>query len=93
MTDQANTYWFLRPRDFQNEYNVGVATSAADAEQYEAEGYERIDREAALRYMSRRVASHEQLFARIEVDGEQVMDRFNVARALRRGAFRPDWPY
>lgn len=97
MTDTATktrlTYWFLNPRDFANEYNVGIATSEQHGEQYKAEGYERIDRDKALARMSRRVPSHEQLFAYVSLNGEQVMDRYMLARALRTGEFRADWPY
>lgn len=82
---RARTYWLIFPRGFANEFTVGIASSKADAEQYEAEGYERIDRDYALRLMSRKAENGEQLYAGVTVDGEQAYDRLEVARAIRTG--------
>ncbi len=90
--NRAKSYWFRSPRRFQNEYVIGVATSAADAEQYEAEDFERIDRDVALTRMSRRAGNGETLYVTALVDGEDIeertcgsQDRFMLARLLRRG--------
>jgi hypothetical protein len=81
--NRSRTYWLRFPRDFANEYAVGVASSKEDADQYSAEGYDRIDRDYALRLMSRHAANGEQLYASVTVDGEQAYDRFEIARGIR----------
>jgi hypothetical protein len=83
--NRSRTYWLLIPRGFANEYTVGIASTQADAEQYEAEGYRRIDRDHALNRMSRRGDNATQLYASVTVDGEQVYDRFETAREIRTG--------
>lgn len=82
---RARTYWLIFPRRFANEFTVGVASSKADADQYAAEGYKRIDRDYALRLMSRQAENGEQLYAGVTVDGEPAYDRHEVARAIRTG--------
>lgn len=83
--NRARTYWFRHPRKFANEYTVGIATTRDDAAQYEAEGYARIDRDYALRLMSRQAGNGEQLYVSVTVDGERVYDRIETARAIRTG--------
>jgi hypothetical protein len=95
MTNHPNrgkTYWKLHPRRFQNEYTVGVATTKEDAEQYQAEGFSRIEREVALHYLSRRPDNGEQLYVAAQLNGrdiEEMMPRFDsrydFARQIRRG--------
>ena len=79
------TYWLLYPRKFQNEYVIGIATTVADGDQYKAEGFNRIDRAIAIRKLSRRPDSAEQIYASATVDGEQRYDRYELARAIRKG--------
>ena len=91
MTNHPNrgrSYWLLHPRNFANEYIVGVATTQENAEQYEAEDFERIDRDAALRLMSRRPGNGEQLYISVTVDGEDDWryDRYEIARSIRTGS-------
>ncbi len=83
--NRSRTYWLSFPRNFANEYDIGIATTKEHAEQYEAEGYERIDRDRALRMLSERPASHEQLYAGATLDGEPVYSRHEIARAIRTG--------
>jgi hypothetical protein len=87
--NRAKSYWLSHPRRFANEYAIGVATTAADAEQYEAEDYRRIDRDVALHMLSRRPGDGETLYASATVDGIDVndlgSDRFILARQIRRG--------
>jgi len=80
------TYWKLSPSNFGNEYSIGVASTDADAEQYKAEGYQRIDRDYALSCMARRPVAGEQLSISVSNDGDQVQDRFQLARQLRKRA-------
>lgn len=85
MTNHPNrnrTYWLLCPRGFANEYGVGIATSKASADQYEAEGYERISRDVALRKLTRRGDNATQVYASASIDGRDVC-RFETARSLR----------
>ena len=84
MVRHNHTFWLIFPRNFGNEYDVGVARTREHAAQYEAEGYRRIDRDYALRLMSRRAENGEQLYASVSVDGEQY-DRRETARAIRTG--------
>lgn len=79
----TRTYWLNRPRRFQNEYVVGVATSATSALQYHAEGFSRIDRPQALRMMSRRPENGEQIYIDVSIDGQSTYDRFETAREIR----------
>jgi hypothetical protein len=86
----AYTYWKLHPRDFANEFHIGIATTETDAEQYEAEGFKRVDRDYALRELSYRPASHQQCFITVTVDGHDptmsgILTRQQVARNLRTG--------
>lgn len=83
--NRARTYWLRHPRKFANEYTIGVATTRDDAEQYTAEEYRRIDRDYALRLISRQAGNGEQLYVSVTVDGERAYDRFEVARAIRTG--------
>jgi len=88
MTNHPNrrrTYWFIRPRNFANEYSVGIASTREDAEQYEAEGYRQIDRDRALRLMSERGDTATQIYATVTIDGDPVYDRFEIAREIRTG--------
>jgi hypothetical protein len=81
------TYWKLHPRNFANEYIIGIATSAADAEQYQAEGFMRINRETALDHLSFRPESHQQLFRTVTIDGESAGDDcYLIARNIRKAS-------
>ncbi len=87
--NRGKTYWKLHPRRFDNEFIVGVATTAEDAKQYEAEGFERISREVALSYLSWRPGNGEQIHASVQLNGSDVEEtwdsRYDFARQLRRG--------
>lgn len=77
--------FFLRhPRDFDNEYVIGIATTSADADQYRVEGYKEIERDDALAMMSRRENNSETLWVTVEMNGEPVENRFMLAREIRR---------
>jgi hypothetical protein len=104
MTNHPNrgrTYWINSPRGFQNEYDVGVATTRDAAKTYEDRGYERIKRDQALREMAYRGDAATQSYVSvsvdgveladasgnlIEADGRTVWDRFELVAALRDGA-------
>jgi hypothetical protein len=77
------------PRDFANEYEIGVATTAHDADQYNAEGWDRITREDALKYLSRRGDQMTSMYVSAFVDGQEVESRFMLARNIRRGMYPP----
>ena len=76
------TYWIKFPRNFSNEFCVGVATSPDSAEQYKAEGFSRINR-AALRELCAQGDAATQVYVDASQDGHSVYDRFNLARSLR----------
>jgi hypothetical protein len=80
-----NTYWTRHPRNFGNEYIVGIATTAEDAAQYEAEGFDRCNRESALHAMSYRGDEATKAFVDVTLNGKPVWDRFEAARDLRKG--------
>lgn len=80
-----NTYWQRFPRDFANEYEIGVATTAASGEQYKDEGYTRIARDTALRDMSWRGNAATQAYVSVTIDGDLQQDRLMLARGLRHG--------
>lgn len=83
----TRTYWLKFPRGFANEYTVGIATTEANAEQYKAEGFERISRDRALREMSDRGDPATQVYARVTIDGQEPDDnRFQIARSLHNRA-------
>jgi hypothetical protein len=88
----VKTFWILHPRNFGNEFTIGIATTEADGEQYEAEGFDRITRDRAIRELSYRPASHEQLYRSVTVDGvvplavqASEVDAPLIARNLRTG--------
>jgi hypothetical protein len=83
--NRSRTYWYASSRGFANEYSVGIATSKTHAEQYKAEGYDRISRDQALRDLSNRGDAATQIYAGVTVDGADGFDRFEVARAIRGG--------
>ena len=65
----ASTYWKRHPRNFGNEYEVGIATTKTDAEQYEAEAFKRIDRDYALRLLCERPSAGQRLYRSVTIDG------------------------
>lgn len=104
MTNHPNrgrTYWLNSPRGFANEYTVGVATTREAAKAYEDRGYERINRDQALREMAYGGDAATQAFVGVsvdglsvpdfdgglvEADGRSVWDRFELVAAIRAGA-------
>ena len=81
----TTTYWYLQPRGLGNEYTVGVADNEFDAEQYDTEGYRKIERDEALTLMSKRAESGEELYVDAQLNGRSANDRFRFARSLRTG--------
>lgn len=81
------TYWFNCPRDFGNEYEIGIATSKATREWFKLMGYERISRERALRDMTWNGDQATQAYVSVRVDDlpECEPDRFEVARLVLAG--------
>lgn len=93
--NRGRTYWILHPRNRGrtywlrhklNEYTIGVASTHADAQLYNAKDFERIPRVNALVLMSRQPDNEEQLC--VLLDGEVVNDRLEFARSLRAGSGR-----
>jgi hypothetical protein len=78
------TYWTRSPRNFGNEYEIGIATTATDAAQYRAEGFERINRETALHWMSDRGDAVTEIYCSVTINGYPQQDRFQTARTWRR---------
>jgi hypothetical protein len=83
--NRSRSYWYSCARGFANEYSVGIATSKAHAEQYESEGFERIDRDRALREMVYRGDDATQAYVIVSIDGNDNCDRFSIARNIRAG--------
>ena len=83
------SYWMLHPRRFANEFIIGIAMTVADAEQYEAEGYHRVNRETALYELSKRPQNGEQLYRTVTINGEDIasgcLDSYQIARNIRTG--------
>lgn len=78
------TYWIKFPRGFANEYDVGIATSAAHAAQYAADGYLQILREQAIRDMSAKGDNATKVYKSVTINGEQgPAYPEDVARSLR----------
>lgn len=98
---QKKTYWVRHPRGFQNEYDIGIATSAATAHGYRMAEYDRVPRATALRLLKAGGDSVTQMFVGVSVDGAGIygadgacisadgrtmLDRHEVAQAIRDGA-------
>lgn len=89
MTNHPNrgrTYWYSSTRGFANEYAIGIATTRAGREHYEAAGFERIDRSRALRELTNRGDAATKIYCGVSVDGDEGgHDRFELARDIRAG--------
>ena len=83
--NRSRTYWYNSPRGFANEYTVGVATTKQHAEQYKAQGWDRIDRDRALREMTYGGDAATQSYASVEIDGDAHFNARDVARCIRTG--------
>ena len=86
--NRSRTYWYRCPRGFANEYVVGIATNRAAAQQYEAEGWDRIGRDRALSDLVYRGDYATQAYVACEIDGCRELNRtrFEIARAIRTGS-------
>jgi len=82
---RGRTYWYLSPRGFANEYAIGIATNQTDASVYRAEGYQRIDRDRAVRELTNRGDEATEILCHVTLDGEDVRDRFVIARRIAKG--------
>jgi hypothetical protein len=87
--NRNRTYWHLSPRGFGNEYTVAIATSREAAQSYEDRGYDRVDRQYALKELTYRGDAATKAYVSAEIDGRQVDDRFELARAIRTGSPLP----
>ena len=85
--NRSRTYWYLSDRGFANEYSIGIATTKASSEHYQSLGYERIDRDRALRELNNRGDAATQIYCSVTTDGEydSGWDRFDIARNIRLG--------
>lgn len=82
--NRARTFWICYPRDFANEYNIGVANSKEWGDYYAANGYERITKAKALSRMVNKGDAATQVYCSVSINGDRVMDsRFEIARDLR----------
>ncbi len=81
----TRTYWERTPRGFTNEYDIGIATTEPDAEQYAAEGFRRIKRAEALSDLCQQNSEACRYYVTATVDGVEVEDRFMLARQIRKG--------
>jgi len=80
-----NRYYEL-DTDFCNAWTVAVATTKADADQYDAQAWRNISREQALRDLSQRDDRATRYHISVEIDGVQPnIPREMVARYIRRG--------
>jgi hypothetical protein len=80
------TYWKRHPRNFGNEYEIGIASTKDDADQYEAESFSRIDRDYALRLLSCHAQNGQQLYRSVTVNGYEYDTPANeFARRIRKG--------
>jgi len=91
--NRSRTYWYISDRGFANAYTVGIATTKEQADQYAATGFERINRDRALRELTNRGDDATQMYVGVSVDGDDMrFDRFEVARAIRtRQTTRRSW--
>jgi hypothetical protein len=80
----TRTYWKRNPRDFHNEYDIGMATTQAAADAYAARGYGRIIRKRALRNLIEPGDAATEYFQSGSVNGEPHHDHKQLARELRR---------
>jgi hypothetical protein len=79
------SYWYFSPRGFANEYVVGIATSPSEGRNYKQEGFDRIDRDRAIREL-RNNGGVIGVYVTVSIDGSTLgHDRFVVARALKKG--------
>ena len=80
-----NKYYEL-DSDFCNAWTVGIATTNADSEQYEAQSWRNISREQALRDLSQRDNRATKYRIGVEINGMQPnIPREMVARMIRKG--------
>ena len=66
------TYWIKHPRDFANEYYIGVATCEAGRYYYEHHGYRRIGRDDAIKAARRQGTVLDEMFVVHLADTGQV---------------------
>ena len=84
--NRSRTYWYSSPRGFANEYDVGIATTAEKARHYANNGYERINRERALRELSNSGDAATKVYASVTINGSETnASRQDVAHSLRNG--------
>lgn len=82
--NRARTFWLCYPRDFANEYNIGIALKPEWADYYKANGYERVTKAKALRLLGNRGDAATQVYCAVSINGDQVPDsRFEIAKDLR----------
>lgn len=67
---ETKTYWIYYPRDFANEYTVGIATTAEESAEYQDRGFERISRRRAEERINNRGDDATAVYSSIEVDNE-----------------------
>jgi len=80
---RGRSYWVKEAS--ANTYMIGIASTAAHAQQYAIQGFARIDRERARRALSK---TGEPIFCTVTIDGEPApLTRFEVARSMKTGRF------
>lgn len=82
---RGRTYWYVSHRGFANEYTVGIATDAEHTKYYAAIGYERINRDRAIRELCNRGDEATQVYAQVTIDAVGGYDRFEIARKIAKG--------
>jgi len=84
---RGRTFWYYSPRGFANEYEVGIANNEIYAKAYKDHGFERIDRERAIRELTYRGDEATQAYVTVTVNGDTQSKyaRFELARIVRQG--------
>lgn len=78
------TYWEDEQRGFQNEYSIGVATTAAAADDYKSQGYVKLTRQLALRRLAYKGDAATKAYVGASIDGRQCY-KDEALRFIRTG--------
>jgi hypothetical protein len=79
-----NSYWVKYPRDFANEFTVGISTAAHSVANYKEGHFEKITRRHALRKLSRKPEGGDELHRSVTIDDFPIRENAGeIVRMLR----------